>query len=175
LMRRISEEVKQLSTQKPDFFAVTNERFRVERMERLFNTLTRTQAEIAAEMTLIAEEIDCAELLAMLRPFETLLRRATDVLNRCWMLIELGESLASHNAWLERQLGLAGPGLPPDFSRERFERLLNDCDHLADLLDGLERSGENVDALIGAYERMVAQVGQLQDRLDKSQEGAGSW
>ncbi|MEZ0373489.1 MAG: hypothetical protein ACAI44_30650 [Candidatus Sericytochromatia bacterium] len=170
---RIKEELRQLAARKPDAFAVTNDRFRVERMERHFGAMIQTHAELEAELTIVGQEIDCEGLQRKLKPLEIALKRVCDVLNRCWMLIELQDSLAFHNAWLKRQLGL-GAGLPADFSHERFHRLLNDCDHLADLLDGLEHGGEDVTHLIGAYERLVAHVGDLQDRVDAHDGGQPS-
>lgn len=167
----ITREVQQLSALPPKAFAITDQRERIERMERRFETLSQTQAEIQASLAAVEEEIDCSELRQKLRPFDVLLKRCGASLSRSWELIQLQEVIAGHSRWLQRELGrfeARNGELPEDFSQERFEALLGDCDALADQLDALEQEGLEAGELITAYERLAQQVTILQELLDQT-------
>jgi hypothetical protein len=101
-----------------------------------------------------------------MHPLNTFLRKAKEVLLHSWQQIELQEVLDGHNGWLERELRRSQGQLAANFSRERFDYLLDDCDQLADRLDELEQSGGDVSALVAAYELMIAKVAQIQALLD---------
>lgn len=166
LEAKITEEVKRLSSRKPDWFAISDDRFKVQRMEREFQALIRTHSQLSADLAIVAQEFDCEDLQQKMHPLNTFLRKAKEVLLHSWQQIELQEVLDGHNGWLERELRRSQGQLAANFSRERFDYLLDDCDQLADRLDELEQSGGDVSALVAAYELMIAKVAQIQALLD---------
>lgn len=165
LETRIREEVRQLSSRKPNWFSISTDRFLVERMERDYQALVHTKQQLYRDLAVVDQEIDCGELQKLMKPLEVFLQRATDVLHNSWKKIDLHDMLNSHNDWLDREL--RATHLSPNFSRKRFDYLQDDCDQLADTLDVLEQSGEDISELVTAYERMIAKVAQMQDLLDE--------
>ncbi|MEZ0375217.1 MAG: hypothetical protein ACAI44_39385 [Candidatus Sericytochromatia bacterium] len=169
--REIKTEIQTISRIPPASFAISDDRLRIEALERRYADLLRAQARILAQCEQIEAEIDCAGLRSMLRPIEIVLARCHTSLSASWQLVELGVMLEAHRQWLEHSLAQfeAAQGLmPPEFTQERFEYLLEDCDTLADQIDALDQSQPEISALIAAYEDLVQKVTQLQDVLDQT-------
>lgn len=170
LEARIHQEVQRLSSLRPDTFVLSGERPQIQKMERRYARLMADYQEMQEQMAEIEREIDCSPLAQMLRPFDVLLRRCQEVLTASWQQCDLQDMLAQHNQWLDqewRRLSRLPEGVPPDFSQERLDYLLNDCDALADQIDQLEQKNQDVSFLIPAYEALAAKIGQLQDLLDQ--------
>ncbi|MGV3524279.1 MAG: tetratricopeptide repeat protein [Candidatus Sericytochromatia bacterium] len=170
LEARIHQGVQRLSSLRPDTFVLSRERFQIQKMERHYARLMADYQEMQDQMAVIEQEIDCSPLAQMLRPFDILLRRCQEVLTASWQLCDLHDMLAQHNHWLDQEwqrLSRLREGETPEFSQERLDYLLNDCDALADQIDQLEQKEQDVSLLVPAYEALAAKIGQLQDLLDQ--------
>lgn len=162
----ITQQVKELSSRKPDWFKVTDDRFELKRMEQQFHSLTRQHTQLMADLAIVAEEIDCQELETKMNPLNLFLRRATKLLTMSKQRVELKEKLNAHIGWLELELKRSKEQLSEQFSREHFDALLDDCDYIADQLDELDETEGDVSALISSYEMMISQIERIQNLLD---------
>jgi len=162
---RIQREVKKLSIFHPDWYASSRDRFKVDKVEKQYISLRESQNQFLTKIAEIEAEIDCSALRQMLKPLDIIVARCEHSLNLSWQMIHLQEMLEGHHRWMERELlQFEKTGkLPPDFSEERFDYLLKDCDDLADQLDQLEGLGLDCSRLVPAYERLALKVSRFQD------------
>lgn len=162
---RIQREVKKLSIFHPDWYASSRDRFKVDKVEKQYISLRESQNQFLAKIAEIEAEIDCSVLRQMLKPLDIIVARCEHSLNLSWQMIHLQEMLEGHHRWMERELlQFEKTGkLPSDFSEERFDYLLKDCDDLADQLDQLEGLGLDCSRLVPAYERLALKVSRFQD------------
>lgn len=170
LQALIIREIQQVSALPPQTFMVSNEKFKIEQMERKYRQWVETQMSLQHKMGLVEVEIDCSELQKMLRPLDILLQRAQTQLNLSWQWVHLEETLLAQTEWLDAHIlsfEAQNGALPLDFSLARFDILLEDCDSLADLLDEYELKQFDVSSLIAKYEAMTDKISQIQDYLDQ--------
>ncbi|MGE3724870.1 MAG: hypothetical protein AB7I41_04920 [Candidatus Sericytochromatia bacterium] len=170
LQALIIREIQLVSALPPQTFLVSNQKFKIEQMERKYRQWVETQANLQHKMGLVEVEIDCSELQKMLRPLYILLQRAQTQLNLSWQWVHLEETLMAQTQWLDAQIvsfEVQNGALPLSFSLERFDVLLEDCDSLADLLDEYELKQLDVSSLIAKYEAMTDKISQIQDYLDQ--------
>lgn len=162
---RIQREVKKLSIFHPDWYASSRDRYKVDKVEKQYISLRESQNQFLTKIAEIEAEIDCSALRQMLKPLDIIVARCEHSLNLSWQMIHLQEMLEGHHRWMERELlQFEKTGkLPPDFSEERFDYLLKDCDDLADQLDQLEGLGLDCSRLVPAYERLALKVSRFQD------------
>lgn len=165
LESRIQREVKKLSIFHPDWYASSRDRFKVEKVEKQYISLRDSQNQFLQQIAEIEAEIDCSALHLMLKPLDIIVARCEHSLNLSWQMIQLQEMLDGHHRWMERELQKFEQSghLPTDFSEERFDYLLKDCDDLADQLDQLEHLGLDCSRLVTAYERLAVKVSRFQD------------
>ncbi|MGE3726262.1 MAG: tetratricopeptide repeat protein [Candidatus Sericytochromatia bacterium] len=170
---RIQREVKKLSIFHPDWYASSRDRFKVEKVEKQYIALRESQSQFLTKIAEIESEIDCSALRQMLKPLDIIVARCEHSLNLSWQMIHLQEMLEGHHRWMERELlQFEKTGkLPPDFSEERFDYLLKDCDDLADQLDQLEGLGLDCSRLVPAYERLALKVSRFQDLRNLPKQG----
>ncbi|MBT9547908.1 MAG: hypothetical protein IV090_21140 [Candidatus Sericytochromatia bacterium] len=170
---RIQREVKKLSIFHPDWYASSRDRFKVDKVEKQYIGLRESQNQFLTKIAEIETEIDCSALRQMLKPLDIIVARCEHSLNLSWQMIHLQEMLEGHHRWMERELlQFEKTGkLPPDFSEERFDYLLKDCDDLADQLDQLEALGLDCSRLVPAYERLALKVSRFQDLRSQPKRG----
>jgi tetratricopeptide (TPR) repeat protein len=165
LERRIQKEVRKLSIFHPDWYASSRDRYKVEKVEKQYISLRESQVQFLQKIEEIENEIDCSALREMLKPLDIIVARCEHSLNLSWQMIQLQEMLDGHHRWMERELLQfeASGQLPAEFSEQRFDYLLSDCDALADQLDQLESLGLDCSRLVSAYERLAIKVSRFQD------------
>ncbi len=170
---RIQREVKKLSIFHPDWYASSRDRFKVDKVEKQYIGLRESQSQFLTKIAEIETEIDCSALRQMLKPLDIIVARCEHSLNLSWQMIHLQEMLEGHHRWMERELlQFEKTGqLPADFSEERFDYLLKDCDDLADQLDQLEGLGLDCSRLVPAYERLALKVSRFQDLRNLPEQG----
>lgn len=172
LQAQIKNEVHHASTLPPKWLDISDQRFQIEKTERLYIELRQGQEAILEQCKVLETEIDCSALRQMMRPLDIILNRCKASLTQSWQLVQLEEMMQEHNQWLNKtlkQLGLKPDQMPADFSQQRFEYLLEDCDALADQLDELEQRQIEISALVVQYEILANRISELQDLLDQVQ------
>lgn len=166
LETQIQKEVKQLSLLKPDWYQSSRERLQVQRTEQLYAGLRSKYCQFLEQIRVIeAGQQDARSLRAMLKPLEMILTRCEYHLHLSWQMIQLQEMLDGHTRWISRELSRLEQEqrLADDFSPQRFEYLLDDCDALADQLDELEQMGLESSRLVKTYENLAQKVSRFQD------------
>ncbi len=172
LEAQIQKEVKQISLLNPNWYQSSRLRSSVQKTEQHYANLRTKYRSFLQQIRALEVELDATDLRRMLKPLEIILNRCEYHLQLSWQMIQLEEMLEGHFRWvshalhrLERQ-----QKLPPDFSAQRFDYLLDDCDALADQLDELEQMSIESAHLVKAYESLASKVSRFQDLRQQYEE-----
>ncbi|HEY9841777.1 MAG TPA: hypothetical protein V6D23_15050 [Candidatus Obscuribacterales bacterium] len=122
--------------------------------------LAQALSEIEARLDQLETEFDVADLHKRLRPLEARLGQYALALKQSQELIRLNQEIVRLN-------DLVVAALQSHRSDIAIEAWLDSCDALADRLEGLEEKGQDISALLPAYESLCQLLAKLQDQLDE--------
>jgi len=131
---------------------------RLNALHRAGHHLSESIALIQGQLELLDQEMDCSELYRKLRNLESRLRLLTQILEGSEQCVALMQTL---NGLAQRvQTALLNP------SEMDLETFLDQCDSIADQLDGFTAKGWQIAELEAVYQALIDQITLLQDKLD---------
>lgn len=127
--------------------------------------------EILSHLEVVDEEIDIGELQQTMKPVEASLRRfeltvsLSKALGR--LLMRLTEEIETVKSFADEAQKTEDPQDVPVLE-ENLEALLDNCDSIADELDGFDEKGVQANKTEEKYEKLVKEIEKLQDVVDDS-------
>lgn len=136
--------------------------------------LNRIYGHIDAQLKILDQEIDTSELRVRLRPLDVMKRRLELILNtsadyqairaRC-------QKAQTQSQQLYRQILGVNSKAAQTQVEELLEPLLDECDRIADDLDGISNRGFDISVVEDFYQQLIGAVETCQDLLDERGEG----
>ena len=131
---------------------------------RNLKTLTR---HVDRQIQVIDREIETSDLRHKLIPLEAMLRRIQDVRKSSSVLVQLGTDCTAISGRASSLLrDLKQGSKPVSVAEADVEEILDECDRLADVLDGISAKGHNITFAEDAYGVLIQEVEILQDAID---------
>jgi len=136
--------------------------------------LNRIYDHIDTQLKILDEEIDTSELRVRLRPLDVMKRRLElilntsadyqDIRNRC-------QQAQAKSQQLYRQILAINSKADQTQVEAAIEPLLDECDRIADALDGISNRGFDISPVEDFYQQLIGAVETCQDLLDERGEG----
>ncbi|MGE3726759.1 MAG: hypothetical protein AB7I41_14460 [Candidatus Sericytochromatia bacterium] len=131
---------------------------RLNALHRAGHQLSEAIELIQGQLEVLDQEMDCSELYRKLRSLESRLRLLASILEGSEQCVALMQTL---NGLAQRvQTALMNP------SEQDLETFLDQCDSIADQLDGFTAKGWQIAELEAVYQALIDQITLLQDKLD---------
>lgn len=131
---------------------------RLNALHRAGHNLSESIALIQGQLEVLDQEMDCSELYRKLRNLESRLRLLAQILEGSEQCVALMQTL---NGLAQRvQVALVTP------TEQDLEIFLDQCDSIADQLDGFTARGWQITELEAVYQALIDQITHLQDKLD---------
>ncbi|PIQ26916.1 hypothetical protein COW36_16925 [bacterium (Candidatus Blackallbacteria) CG17_big_fil_post_rev_8_21_14_2_50_48_46] len=135
--------------------------------------LSKIYKHLDQQLSILDQEIDTSELRVRLRPLDVMKRRMEQVLSTTKSLQEIQSSsrLANKSAQqLFRTILSIQTREEAKLQEQSLEKLLDECDRIADMLDAISENGFSIAEIEDDYQQLVGTVETCQDLLDERNE-----
>ncbi len=136
--------------------------------------LNRIYAHIDSQLKILDQEIDTSELRVRLRPLDVMKRRLEMVLNTSadyQAIRDRCQKAQTQSQQLYRQILAINSKAAQAQVEAAIEPLLDECDRIADALDGISNRGFDISPVEDFYQQLIGAVETCQDLLDERGEG----
>lgn len=142
-------------------------------LEQNLQNYQQAFAHISQQLQVVDREIDCSDLLRLLKPIEAQLNKnkANLALSQHWIQLcqQLQDELTTVEQCLEEATQVSSKA-DLEILEENLDALLDNADGYAQAIEDYEAQGHHVEPLLGPYEELQKKIETYQDLLEELQE-----